>query len=112
MDWAGPLWLGKILDQQFCKLMAQESRRTAFRNSGKISKLLSLAEEEAEAPATYYVIDKISNKLSSPVPSVSAMLQGLRDKGFQVSPTHFNSRGVKTDAPALVLQNLLKKIVT
>jgi tRNA (guanine26-N2/guanine27-N2)-dimethyltransferase len=112
MDWAGPLWLGEILDPQFCELMAQENRRTAFRNSGKIDKLLSLAEEEAGAPATYYVIDKISNKLSAPVPSVSAMLQGLRDKGFQAFPTHFNSRGVKTDASALVLQNLLKKLVT
>jgi tRNA (guanine26-N2/guanine27-N2)-dimethyltransferase len=112
MDWAGPLWLGEILDPQFCELMAQENRRTAFRNSGKIDKLLSLAEEEAEAPATYYVIDKISNKLSSPVPSVSAMLQGLRNTGFQAFPTHFNSRGVKTDASALVLQNLLKKLVT
>jgi tRNA (guanine26-N2/guanine27-N2)-dimethyltransferase len=112
MDWAGPLWLGKIFDTQFCKLMAQENRRTAFRNSRKIAKLVALAEEEAEAPATYHVIDKISNKLSLPVPSVSAMLQSLRDKGFQAFPTHFNSRGVKTDALALTVQELLRKAVS
>jgi tRNA G26 N,N-dimethylase Trm1 len=46
------------------------------------------------------------------VPSVSAMLQGLRDKGFQASPTHFNSRGVRTGAPALTVQELLQKTVS
>jgi len=112
MEWAGPLRLGKIFDTQFCKLMAQENRRTAFRNSGKIAKLAALVEEEAEAPATYYVIDKISNKLSSPVPSVAAMLKILQDNGFEAVPTHFNSRGVRTNAPALAMQKLLKVAVS
>jgi len=112
MDWAGPLWLGKIFDPQFCESLAQENRRTAFRNSAKIAKLLSLATNEAEAPATYYVIDKISNKLSSPVPSVAAMLKILHANGFKAVPTHFNSRGVRTEAPALVMQKLLQKIAT
>jgi tRNA (guanine26-N2/guanine27-N2)-dimethyltransferase len=112
MDWAGPLWLGKIFDLQFCEAMVQENRRTAFRNSVKISKLLSLAKGEAEAPATYYVIDKISNKLSSPVPSVTAMLKILRDNGYEAVPTHFNSRGVRTNAHAFAVQNLLKAAVS
>jgi len=111
MDWAGPLWLEKIFYRQFCERMTQENRRTPLRNSGKIVKLLALAKDEAEAPATYYVIDKISSKLSSPVPSVSAMLQSLRDKDFQAVPTHFNSRGFRTDAPALTVQKLLRKAV-
>jgi tRNA (guanine26-N2/guanine27-N2)-dimethyltransferase len=112
MDWAGPLWLGKIFDRQFCELMAQENRHTAFRNNRKIATLLALAKKEAEAPATYYVIDKISNKLSSPVPSVVALLKTLRDNGFEAVPTHFNSRGVKTTAPASAMQNLLKIAVS
>lgn len=112
MDWAGPLWLEKIFDRQFCELMLQENKRKAFRNSTKIFTLLTLAKNEAEGPATYYVIDKISNKLSSPVPSVTAMLRILQDNGFKAVPTHFNSRGVKTGAPALVLQKLLQKMAT
>jgi tRNA (guanine26-N2/guanine27-N2)-dimethyltransferase len=112
MDWAGPLWLGKIVDKRFCELMAQENSRLALRNSVKISNLLSLAENEAEAPPTYYVLDKVSNKLSLPVPSVVTMLRTLRDNGFQVVSTHFNSRGVKTNAPAFAVQNLLKIAVS
>jgi tRNA (guanine26-N2/guanine27-N2)-dimethyltransferase len=110
MDCAGPLWLGKIFDKQFCELMAQENTRIAFKNSFKIAKLLTLTKDEAEAPETYYVIDQISSKLTLPVPAMSRMLQKLRDKGFQAFPTHFNSRGVRTDAPARTVQELLRKV--
>jgi tRNA (guanine26-N2/guanine27-N2)-dimethyltransferase len=111
MEYAGPLWLENIFDKQFCELIAKENTHTALRNSGKIAKLLSLAKSEADAPATYYVLDKISGKLALPVPSVNAMLQILRDSGFQAFLTHFNSRGIRTDAPALTVQNLLQKLV-
>jgi tRNA (guanine26-N2/guanine27-N2)-dimethyltransferase len=109
MSWAGPLWLGKIFDPPFCEALSEENKRTSLRNSRKITKLLSLAKDEAEAPATYYVIDQISDKLALQVPSVSAMLQSLRAKGFQAIPTHFNTRGVRTNAPAMTMQELLKK---
>jgi tRNA (guanine26-N2/guanine27-N2)-dimethyltransferase len=111
MDYSGPLWLERIFDRQFCELMAKENTHMAFRNSGKIAKLLSLAKGEAEAQATYYVLDKISNKLALPVPSVDAMLQILRDSGFQAVPTHFSSRGIRTDAIALTMQELLRNAV-
>ena len=109
MSWAGPLWLEKIFDPKFCEALAEENRRTPLRNSRKITKLLSLAKEEAEAPVTYFVIDQISDKLALPVPSVHAMLQSLRDNGLQAVPTHFNTRGIRTDASAMTMQQLLKK---
>lgn len=112
MSWAGPLWLGKIFDPKFCIALSEENRHTPLCNSRKITKLLSLAKEEAEAPATYYVIDQISDKLESPVPSVHAMLQSLREQGFHAVPTHFNTRGIRTDAPAMTMQQLLKKAIT
>jgi tRNA (guanine26-N2/guanine27-N2)-dimethyltransferase len=111
MDYAGPLWLEKIFDKHFCELMAKENMHKAFRNSGKIAKLLSTATAEAEAPVTYYVVDKISNKLALPVPSVDALLRILRNNGFQACPTHFSSRGIRTDAPALTMQKFLQTIV-
>jgi tRNA (guanine26-N2/guanine27-N2)-dimethyltransferase len=111
MDYAGPLWLEKMFDKQFCELMTEENMHRAFRNSGKIAKLLSLAIAEADAPMAYYVVDKISNKLALPVPSVGVLLQVLRENGFQAFPTHFNSLGIRTDAPASTMQKFLQKIV-
>jgi tRNA G26 N,N-dimethylase Trm1 len=60
----------------------------------------------------YYVLDIISNKLGLPVPSVDAMLKILHDNGFQAVQTHFSSRGLRTNAPAIVMQNLVKKAIS
>jgi tRNA (guanine26-N2/guanine27-N2)-dimethyltransferase len=112
MDYAGPLWLEKIFDKHFCELIAKENAHRTLRNSVKIANLLSLAAAEADAPLAYYVVDKISSTLLLPAPSVDALLQVLRANGFQAYPTHFNSRGIRTDAPALVMQRFLREIVT
>jgi tRNA (guanine26-N2/guanine27-N2)-dimethyltransferase len=108
MDYAGPLWLGKILDNQFCESVLSENRQHTFKNSAKITKLLSLAGDEADAPPTYFVVDKLSAKLGLPVPSVATMLNRLREKGFDAVPTHFNTRGIRTNAPAQKMQDLVK----
>jgi tRNA (guanine26-N2/guanine27-N2)-dimethyltransferase len=110
MDYAGPLWLGSILNKEFIEKMAEENTHRAFRNSAKIRKLLSLTIAEGGASPTYYVLDKISTKVSLPAPPVATVLRKLKDDGFQGVPTHFNSRGIRTDAPALAIQNLLKTL--
>ncbi|MCJ7613895.1 tRNA (guanine(10)-N(2))-dimethyltransferase, partial [Candidatus Bathyarchaeota archaeon] len=66
----------------------------------KLQKMLSLVRNEAEAPVTYYAVDKICDKLNLPVPPQKSVLDKLRADGFQAVLTHFNSRGFRTDAPA------------
>jgi tRNA (guanine26-N2/guanine27-N2)-dimethyltransferase len=109
MDYAGPLWLGSIFDPNFIELMMKENRSVAFRNSARITKLLSLAKEEASAPITYFVVDKLSGKLGLPSPSIQAFINALRNSGFQAVQTHFNTRGIRTDAPAMEMHKLLKE---
>jgi len=111
MDYAGPLWTGNLFDSQFIDLMAAENASRAFRNSGKITRLLALTREEADAPATYYVLDKLSGKFGLPAPAMASFLQALRTAGFRAVPTHFSSRGIRTDAPASAMQKILKSLV-
>ena len=112
MDYAGPLWLGKIFDQQFIELMIKENQTVAFRNNARIGKLLSLTKREASAPITYYLLDKLSGKLGIPSPSVQAFVSALQNAGFQAVSTHFNPRGMRTDAPAQTIQELMKSLVS
>ena len=112
MDYAGPLWVGKLSDKQFCELMMKENMYRSFRNSRRISNLLSRIRDEVDAPVTYYVLDAIGHKLSLPAPSVNASLNILRKSGFLACPTHFNSRGVRTNASAATMQYFLKEIVS
>jgi len=109
MDYAGPLWLGSIFDQSFIELMIKENKTVAFRNSARITKLLALTKYEAQAPITYYVLDKLSGKLGLPSPSTQAFLNALRKSGFQAVQTHFNARGIRTDAPVMAMHKLLKE---
>ena len=110
MEYAGPLWIGSIIDPAFIEQLIKENQSTAFKNSAKITKLLTLTKNEAAAPAAYYVIDKLGGKLKLPAPSVQAVLTALKDGGFQAVPTHFNTRGIKTDAPALAMHKILREI--
>jgi tRNA G26 N,N-dimethylase Trm1 len=66
---------------------------------------------EAEAPVTYYVVDKMCDKLNFPVPPLAKVVNGVRKAGFQVTLTHFNSGGVKTDAPSSVLYTTIRRLV-
>jgi len=108
---AGPLWLGKIFDKQFCELMEKEAKHRAFRHGEKIRKILALIRNEVDAPVTYYVPDKICDKLALPVPSVKKVLEVLKEEGFQASLTHFNSKGVRADASAMNMKELLRKVL-
>jgi len=108
---AGPLWIGKIFDREFCELMQQEAKQRKFRLDERIGKILTLIKGEAEASVTYYVIDKLCDLLALPVPSVKKVVEILRKGGFQASLTHFNSKGIKTDAAAMKIQQILQRTV-
>jgi tRNA (guanine26-N2/guanine27-N2)-dimethyltransferase len=112
MDYAGPLWTGKLFETEFIKKMIDESHKRPFRNSAKINKLLTLIDEEAGASATYYIVDKLSQKLKLPAPAMSTYIQALRDAGIKVSLTHFNSRGVRSDSSSLLMQETLKHVIS
>ena len=105
---AGPLWLGKIADKNFCALMETEMISRNFKQKKRILKSLNLIKNEAEAPITYYRVDQICDKLNLPVPPQQKVLDKLTQEGFQAILTHFNSRGFRTDASA----DIVRKVVT
>jgi tRNA (guanine26-N2/guanine27-N2)-dimethyltransferase len=111
MDYSGPLWLGSIFDQQFIESMIKENQTVAFKSNARISKLLSLTKQEALAPITYYLLDKLSGKLGLPSPSIQAFSNALHNGGYQAVPTHFNPRGIRTNASALTMHKLLKEMI-
>lgn len=114
MNVAGPLWLGKIFDGQFCRLMEKETVQKNFnpKSMKRIRKILSLIIEEAEAPVTYYVLDNLCHSLALPVPQVRKAVQALKEKGFQAFLTHFNPKGIKSNVSAKEIKELLRKTLS
>ncbi|MDR2203156.1 MAG: tRNA (guanine(10)-N(2))-dimethyltransferase [Nitrososphaerota archaeon] len=111
MDYAGPLWLGKINNAEFINQLLLESQIITLGTARKIDKMLAILKDEAEASITFYVLDQVGKKLCLPATSTQTVLTALQDMGYQAVPTHFNTRGIKTSAPAKVMRETFKKIV-
>jgi tRNA (guanine26-N2/guanine27-N2)-dimethyltransferase len=107
---AGPLWLGKISDEEFCSLTEKELRGRTLKNLQIIHKLLSLSKNEADASPTYYVTDRIGDTLNLPLPSLLKVITELRKIGFHATRTHFSSSGIRTNAPSTVVKEVVTSL--
>jgi len=106
---AGSLWLGRIADKEFCELVENEAARKRTGDENRIRKTLVLIKEESDAPPTYFVIDHICDKLNIAIPPLAKVIKHLRDDGFKAWPTHFHTRGLKTDAAAKTVLEAVRK---
>lgn len=109
---AGPLWLGELWNEEFCFSMQKlaEEKGEELKNQKRILKLLSLIKDEIDASATYYVVDKICDKLDLSVPALAETIETLRKAGFHVTRTNFNSKAFRTNAPGKVVKEVVTKL--
>ena len=91
-------------------MMLNELEGRGLKNEKRLLKLLQLSQNEAEAQITYYTVDKICDKLNLPVPPQKSVINKLKEDGFRAVLTHFNSRGVRTDAPANMVTETIKAL--
>ena len=96
---AGPLWLGNLFDRSFYReIIAELDERKNIRTRRNLLKLLHVIENEIETPPTYFVIDKICKNIKTNVPPKEKIIDQLLKRGYNASATHFNPRGIKTNA--------------
>ncbi|MCS7120564.1 MAG: tRNA (guanine(10)-N(2))-dimethyltransferase [Nitrososphaerota archaeon] len=109
---AGPLWIGRICEEEFCGKVRDEVENRDLKGKNIILKLLSKLEEEADAPTTYYEIDKICDKMNLSVPKTNDVIEELRKDNLKAAITHFSSKGVKTDASVNMMRDAIKRALT
>jgi len=95
---AGPLYLGKISDKQFCERVLTDLSERAFKQKAKEMELLNQIIEEAELPPFYYDVHYVAKKQHLQIPKMDAILDKLRSKGYFAGRTHFCATAVKTNA--------------
>jgi len=108
LSFAGPLWLGEIVDGQFVGNMEEEASKHALRFGRKIAHMMALMRNESNAPVSYYSIDRLCSKLHLPVPPVKLVVDSLKNEGFTACLTHFDPNAVKSDVPAMRIRGLLQ----
>ncbi|MEM1585889.1 MAG: tRNA (guanine(10)-N(2))-dimethyltransferase [Candidatus Bathyarchaeia archaeon] len=107
---AGPLWLGRIADENFCNKLEENLERDDFNHIGhEARRIISLVRSEVDAPITYYVIDKICDRMGSPTPPLKEVINCLLSMNYKALRTYFHAKGIKTDAPASIIVEAIKR---
>ncbi len=95
---AGPLFLGGLWNVEFLKIMREINQRREYGNKARIDEVLSLMEEEAGMPPTYFDLHKVAKKVKKSPPNFESFIKRLKERGFEVSRTHFKRNSVRSNA--------------
>jgi len=100
LEKCGPLWLGKIGDDETLSKMLQISEKSRYATPHHADFIRLLLEENNYAPG-YIGLPELCSAHRKPIgKKTDVIMELLRSKGFKVSRTHFAPTGLKTDAPA------------
>lgn len=105
---AGPLWLGRLHDREFCEQVLDDVSKRKFKG---IEKLISTCREELEIPM-HYDIHKVCKSLGITAMSTDDLLSALKERGFQSSRTHFSGISFKTDASMEEIKTVVRGLIS
>ena len=108
----GPLWIGKLHDKDFLKSLLLEIeyyRDEEPKEAEEIKKFLGLCLNEIDFPPYFFSVHLASKILKISPPPVKVVVKALKENGWRAAQTHFDSLGVKTDAPFLSFLSAVKE---
>ena len=95
VEYAGPLWQGKIADSRFTEKM-KENIPDGWKASREI---LEKVHNESEIITPFYDLHEMASIQGVSVPKRDRIIEELRDKGYPASRTHFSDTGIRTTTP-------------
>ena len=110
MKLAGPLWLGKLIDSDFCEEIYEQANETFSEGKKRLFKLLITLLQEADFPPTYFSVDKVCEKLKVSSTSLDRIIDNLVKMGYDATRTHFNPQGIKSNASISELYCAIKEL--
>ena len=105
---AGPLWIGKIFDEEFLNKMNIEIPNLTVDKA--CEKVLQKNIAESNLPPTYFTLDEIASKTKTSPPKLERVIEELKKNGFLASPTAFSPTGFRTDANILQITKIFESI--
>ncbi len=91
---AGPLWLGRLHDSDFCGELLGENEKRGFKEA---LKLIATCRDEFDIPM-HYDYHKLCKSLGITAMPTDELVSALQEGGFKASRTHFSGISFKTDA--------------
>lgn len=91
---AGPLWLGRLHNREFCDGVLDEVKKREYK---VVEKLIALCRDELDIPM-FYDCHKLCKSQRLTAMPTNELILALREKDFQASRTHFSGISFKTNA--------------
>jgi tRNA (guanine26-N2/guanine27-N2)-dimethyltransferase len=104
----GPMWIEGFADPSFCDAILEASKKESYWDN-RIPKIIEIIRNEAFFSPTFYNLDKISSQLGVASLSTDYVIDKLNEEGYSSVRTHFDPRGIKTEASIFEIRNLLKE---
>ena len=95
IETAGPLWIGKIFDNDFVVTMKDEVKNLTVNKKCDI--ILEKCYEESDLQPMYYTLDEIASRMKCAPLKLDNAIQKLQDSGFSASRTSLNPTGFRTN---------------
>lgn len=104
----GPLWLGKIQNKDIIENLRTILSEKKLNTKNILWGFLDLLEEEADASNFFYNTENLASLLKTSPPKMKHIFKKLKEKGYDVTRTHFSSTGFKTNAPRSEIETIFK----
>ncbi|KAJ3037918.1 tRNA methyltransferase 1 [Rhizophlyctis rosea] len=108
----GPFWSAPIHDREFLKEVIRHVKAAPekYGTNARILGMLTVAFEELPIPF-YYTLPSLTSVVHSNTPSLTAITSAILHAGYKVSISHAMAGSVKTNAPASVMWDIMRKWV-
>ena len=100
------MWLGELADEKFLGGIIAKAEKGIW--DKRLKGLLNLISGELGLPPTFHNVDEVTRRIRQPSMSPDAAIEALRSSGFKAVHTHFDPQGIRTDATAAQVENILK----
>ncbi len=96
----GPLWIGLLGEREFIEkiLFTLKKKSEELKHILHIKKFLSNLSKEISINNPYYRYDLFCGYLKMNMPPRDKLINELRNRGFKAIKSHFDPRGIKTNA--------------
>ena len=107
----GPLWLGDLWDKEFIeKAIDYAEKKIPLENRDKAMRILSRIKRESSIETPYYyTTDHIASRVKTFSPPLNKLMECVRSRGYYIERTHFDDKGLRTNAPFRDLIECIKE---
>jgi tRNA (guanine26-N2/guanine27-N2)-dimethyltransferase len=104
----GPLWLGTIQDPEILSDMITRLPGHRLHTVPELMTLLATLRDEL-ATSSYYDYHLLAKQAKISPGPIADVLSRLRETGYLASRVHYSGTGIKTDAPARVILEVMQR---